>query len=92
MTFIRLLIPYPRTGTFSKMLSFMNFPPEWNLLISSYLNFMEYIPLINGYKTLAFKPSRGIHQGDPLSPYLFILGIEFLTHLIKEKVVLAKWA
>ncbi|KAF7830019.1 reverse transcriptase [Senna tora] len=53
----------------------------------SFLN----VVLWNGDKTNGFRPSRGIRQGDPISPYIFVLCMERLAHLIQEKVSRGRW-
>jgi hypothetical protein len=47
--------------------------------------------LWNGSITEAFTPSRGIRQGCPLEPYLFVLCIERLSHMICREVEAGSW-
>lgn len=43
--------------------------------------------LINGTPSKCFSPTRGIRQGDPLSPFIFVLAAEGLGRLIKQRIL-----
>ena len=45
---------------------------------------VEYRVRFNSDETGSFKPTRGLRQGDPLSPYLFLLCTEGLTALLSH--------
>jgi hypothetical protein len=63
----------------------MGFPAMWCSLIMKCVSSVSFSVRINGVLSPPFKPSRGIRQGDPISPYLFLLCSEGLTSLLKSR-------
>ena len=64
----------------------MGFHENWVRLVMETNRTVSYSILINGTPQGFIKPTRGIRQGDPLSPYLFLLCSEGLNGLIKNSV------
>ena len=62
----------------------MGFCEKWVSLIMYCISTVSYSILVNGEPNGDIRPSRGIRQGDPLSPYLFLLCSEGLNRLIQK--------
>ena len=65
-----------------KLPTFQLWPLIINWIKLCYSN-IESCVLNNGWSTDSFKLERGVRQGCPLSPYLFILGVEILAEKIR---------
>ncbi|XP_062019524.1 uncharacterized protein LOC133736108 [Rosa rugosa] len=70
----------------SAMLTKLGFDPSWIQIIMKCVTSVAYSILLYGEPSPRIAPTQCIRQGDPLSPYLFILCSEGLSPLISQAV------
>jgi hypothetical protein len=61
----------------------IGFARRWVEMLMTCIRTVSYAILINGQPHGRIVPSKGIQQGDPLSPYFFILCAEGLSTMLR---------
>ena len=69
-----------------KIMEKLGFNYRWRDLMMQWISSVTYSICINGKSRGCIVLSRGLHQGDPLSPYLFLICAKGLSALIKKSM------
>ena len=64
----------------------MGFGERWIKWIEWRISTMKFSILINGSPSDFFQSSRGLRQGDPLSPYLFVIVMEVFSCFLRRTI------
>jgi hypothetical protein len=72
-------------GYLREIMARLGFHQLWLDMIMRLVTTVSFSVLFNGERLERFQPSRGIRQGDPISPYLFLLKAEGFSCLLKSR-------
>eukprot|EP00253_Pinus_taeda_P031182 PITA_31182 len=73
-----------------KVLIAFGFDHNWVRWVMALVTSSSFSILVNGSPSEIFSPSRGLRQGDPLSPFILILMMEGLGWSIKRAKIIGK--
>jgi len=68
------------------VLEVMGFGSKWRNWIYKCISSASISVLINGVPSKPFKMGRGLRQGDPLSPFLFVIMPEVLNKMLQQAI------
>ena len=72
-----------------RVLSHLGFGPSFVAWVRLLYSGISSVISINGYSSSAFYPSRGVRQGCPLSPLLYVISIEVLAASLRANSLLS---
>ena len=67
-----------------KVFKYFNFKNDIIQWIKTFYTDIKSTVIVNGNPTLWFPIHRGCRQGDPISPYIFLICSEVLAHMIRQ--------
>ena len=73
-----------RWSFIKKSLRYFNFGEKFISYVNALYNDISTTVINNGFISSWFSPKRGVRQGCPFSPYLFILAVEVLALSIRQ--------